>query len=84
MEDNFPIPRKLSLFERLEMMNTVKEIEARRESVDAWLPIANPFPSVMQYAQEALVRREEEERLAALSKELKRKKAAALISDLSI
>ena len=70
---------KHSLFERLEMMKTVKEIEARRESVDARLPIANLFPSVMQYAHEASMRTEEEERLAALSKELFKEKAAASI-----
>jgi hypothetical protein len=69
--------RDLSLFDRLEMTNTVKEIEARRKSVDARLPIANLFPSVMQYAHEASMQREEEEKLAALSKELLRKKDVA-------
>ena len=69
--------RDLSLFDRLEMKNTVKEIEARRKSVDARLPIVNLSPSVMQYAHEAAMQREEEEKLAALSKELLRKKDVA-------
>ena len=67
-----------SLFDRLEMINLVKEIESRRESVDASLPIVNLFPSVMQYAEQAIIRREEEERLAALSKEVIKKKTAAI------
>ena len=66
-----------SLFDRLETMNTVKEIEARRESVDASLRTVSLFPSVLQYADEAMIRRAEEERLASSAKEAMKKKAAA-------
>ena len=62
------MPPRKSLFARLEMMNTVREIEIRRELVDARLSSVPLFPSVMQYEQEASIRRRNEDLLVASSR----------------
>ena len=57
-------PRK-SLFDKLETMSLVREIEARRKWVEDRLVSVDLHPPLMHYASEGLGTRADEERLAA-------------------
>ena len=58
-------PRK-SLFEKLETMNLVREIDARREWIDdRLLSVPNVHPSLMHYTSEGLGKRADGERSAS-------------------
>ena len=65
-----PRPRK-SLFDKLETMNLVREIESRRGLLEGRIRSANLHPSPMQYAEE-MGKRADEERLA-VKREFKQK-----------